>query len=81
TVYSISPKDKHLNAGEYDTLINIRSGKNYVYSPDKTVALVGVEDLIVVDTGDAILVCHKSAAQDVKEVVDELKRRGREDLL
>ncbi|RMH83331.1 MAG: mannose-1-phosphate guanylyltransferase, partial [Calditrichaeota bacterium] len=33
TVYSISPKDKHLNAGEYDTLINIRSGKNYVYSP------------------------------------------------
>ena len=39
-------------------------------------ALVGVEDLIVVDTGDALLVCHKDAAQDVKKVVDELKKRG-----
>ena len=40
------------------------------------VAFVGVKDLIVVDTPDALLVCAKSAAQDVKKVVEELERRG-----
>ena len=46
------------------------------YGGGKMVALVGVKDLIVVDTPDAILVCAKSAAQDVKKVVEELERRG-----
>ncbi|MCK6622919.1 MAG: mannose-1-phosphate guanylyltransferase [Calditrichaceae bacterium] len=78
TVYDISPKDKNLNAGEYAELISIESRKCYVYSPEKAVALVGVENLIIVDTGDALLVCKKSSAQDVKEVVDHLKKKGLE---
>lgn len=45
------------------------------------VGAVGVSDLIIVATGDAVLVAPKSRAQDVKLLVDELKRRGREDLL
>jgi mannose-1-phosphate guanylyltransferase len=40
------------------------------------VAVVGVENLIVVDTPDAVLVCHRDRAQDVRRVVDELGRRG-----
>jgi mannose-1-phosphate guanylyltransferase len=48
---------------------------------DVLVALVGVQDLVVVDTGDALLVCRKDRAQDVKAVTDALKARGREDLL
>ncbi|RMF56446.1 MAG: mannose-1-phosphate guanylyltransferase [Calditrichaeota bacterium] len=76
TVYQISKKDKNLHAGEYEELVSIHSKECYVYSPDKLVALVGVKDLVIVDTGDALLICKKSEAQLVKETVDELKRRG-----
>jgi mannose-1-phosphate guanylyltransferase len=40
------------------------------------VALVGVSDLVVVETDDAVLVIPRSRAQDVRAVVDELKKRG-----
>ncbi len=45
------------------------------------VGVVGVSDLIIVATGDAVLVAPKSRAQDVKKIIDELRARGREDLL
>lgn len=48
----------------------------FVDSPSRLVALVGVEDLVVVDSPDALLVCRKDRAQDVRLVVDELRRRG-----
>jgi len=47
-----------------------------VDSPERLVALLGVEDLIVVDTPDALLVCRLDRAQDVRRVVAELERRG-----
>jgi mannose-1-phosphate guanylyltransferase len=47
-----------------------------VDSPQRLVALLGVEDLVVVDSPDALLVCRKDRAQDVRRVVDELRRRG-----
>jgi mannose-1-phosphate guanylyltransferase len=56
-------------------------GGNVVVAGKRLVALVGVDDLVVVDAGDAVLVCRRDRAQDVKRVVDELRRRGREDLL
>ena len=46
----------------------------------RTVAVVGLEDVVVVDTGDAVLVTSYARAQDVKAVVDELRRRNRPDL-
>jgi mannose-1-phosphate guanylyltransferase len=49
--------------------------------PRKLVALVDVEDLVVVDTEDALLVCPRQKSQKVKNVVDELKARKRSDLL
>jgi mannose-1-phosphate guanylyltransferase len=57
------------------------SGSVVVASAGRLVATVGLRDVIVVDTGDALLVCHRKQAQDVKAVVDELKRRGAEHLL
>jgi len=50
-------------------------------SGDKFIACVGLEDTVIVQTKDAILVCRKDKAQDVKKVVDALKEKGREDLL
>ena len=48
---------------------------------ERLIALVGVEDLIIVDAADALLVCRRGQSQKVREVVEELARRGREDLL
>lgn len=58
-------------------VVSIDSSNCYVYAGSgKTVAIVGVDNLIVVDTGDALLVCGKDQVQKVKDVVEELKKRG-----
>ena len=50
-------------------------------SPHKLTTLIGVDDLIVVDTPDALLVCRKDRAQDVKELQEALKQIGYDKLL
>lgn len=62
-------------------VINIESNDSLVFGSDRLVATVGLKDMIVVDTSDATLVCPKDKAQDVRKVVDELKKRGREECL
>jgi len=60
--------------------VMLEAAKNcYVRSEDKLVAAVGVEDLVVVSTPDAILVTRRDRAQDVKKIVDRLKAEGREE--
>lgn len=54
---------------------------NIVDAPGKTVALIGVTDMIVVDTGDVILVASKDRAQEVKKIVERLRAEGRKELL
>lgn len=54
---------------------------NYVHAPGKLVALIGVDDLVIVDTPDALLVASKDRAEEVKAIVDRLEREGRGDLL
>ncbi|WP_152226987.1 mannose-1-phosphate guanylyltransferase/mannose-6-phosphate isomerase [Pseudomonas sp. SCB32] len=49
---------------------------NYVHSPERLAALVGVQNLIVVDTPDALLIAHKEHTQDVKQIVTQLKKSG-----
>jgi mannose-1-phosphate guanylyltransferase len=61
--------------------VSINAEGCLAYGGGKLVALVGVQDLIVVDTPDALLVCAKSAAQDVKKVVEELEKRGKTEYL
>ncbi len=61
--------------------ISIDSPDCLVYGDGRMVAMVGVERLIVVSTPDALLVCHRDRAQDVKKVVEELARRGKRELL
>jgi len=45
------------------------------------IAVAGVRDLIVVDSGNALLICHKDQAQSVKQIVEKLKQQGQTDLL
>lgn len=54
------------------------AANNFVYSPERLTALVGVRDLIVVDTPDALLITHKAHAQDVKHIAGQLKQSGHE---
>lgn len=63
--------------------IEVDSPGAYVWStrPGKVVATVGVDDVVVVDTEDALLVIKRDRAQDVKRVVDELKARGLDSVL
>lgn len=56
--------------------ILLDSRRTYVRSEDRLVAAVGVEDLIVIDTPDAVLVAHKESSQHVKEIVARLKSEG-----
>ena len=58
----------------------IDSCGNYVYAPGQVIALVGVKNLVVVQTKDALLITTRERSQDVGKVVAELKTAGREDL-
>ena len=64
-----------------DRPITIDAAGNYVYAPGKTVALLGVKDLVVVETDDALLITTRDRSQDVGKVVGELRSRGRQDLV
>lgn len=70
-VYDLSEKDKHGNAIRGQAILR-GSGRCLVHSTDRLVVLVGIHDAIVVDTDDAVLVCHRENAQEVKQVVDYL---------
>ena len=71
------PKDKNLNT-KNDKHISIDSKNNLVYGEERIIATVDVEDLIIIDTGDALLVSKKGSSQKVKKVVEKLKNIGSE---
>ena len=56
--------------------VAVNTSDTLVFGRDRLVATIGLHDMIVIDTEDAILVCPKDHAQDVKKIVDELKQRG-----
>lgn len=79
-VYQISPKNDDGNAIT-GNVISINSKNSYIYSQNKLIAAVGVENLIVIETNDSILICSRDKAQDVKEVVNYLKQKEMNDFL
>ncbi|HNS03901.1 MAG TPA: sugar phosphate nucleotidyltransferase, partial [Anaerolineae bacterium] len=52
-----------------------------IYTADRLVAAIGLEGLVIVDSGDALLICPKDRAEDVRQAVDWLKQTGREGYL
>ena len=61
--------------------INVDTKNCITYSSGRLVATIGLENVVVIETGDAILVCDKNKVQDVKKVVEQLKAAGRTELL
>ncbi|MGB7294430.1 MAG: sugar phosphate nucleotidyltransferase, partial [Candidatus Aminicenantales bacterium] len=76
----IWPRDEAGNALRGESQF-IDSRDCLVYSPRRLTAVVGLEDVIVVDTEDALLVCSKKADQRVKDVIDNLRKKGKERIL
>jgi mannose-1-phosphate guanylyltransferase len=75
SAWELAPQDDQANVLPAGGIASDASG-NYVTAPEgKLVALVGVDDLVVVDTGDALLVVPKERAQDVREIVAALRER------
>jgi mannose-1-phosphate guanylyltransferase len=74
-VWEVSAKDENGNAVR-GPFIAIDAGDSLVHSPRKLVALVGVRDLLVVETDDALLICRRGHSQDVRKVVDALEKKG-----
>jgi len=79
-LYELLPRDGCANVVRGAALAQASSG-NYVDAEGKLVALLGVKDLIIVDTPDALLIADRSRAQEIGDVVKQLEKQHREDLL
>jgi mannose-1-phosphate guanylyltransferase/mannose-6-phosphate isomerase len=76
SLWQVLPKDDQGNVSQGDVLLN--DCRNVLaLSEHRLVACVGMEDMVVIETPDAILVAHMNKTQHVKKIVDDLKREGR----
>ena len=79
-VYELLERDEHGNSIALESIV-LDSQNNFVDARGKTVALIGVRDLIVVDTPDALLITARDRAQQVGDIVKVLEKLERHDLL
>jgi len=82
-IFDLLPQDKqgNINEGIEHIALDTRGTLVYGENSPRLVVTIGVEDLIIVDTGDILLVCNRDQAQDVRQVVKKLKEEGRTDLI
>ena len=73
-LYDLMQHDAQGNA-VFGNHIGVHTRASLIYSGKRLIATIGLENMIVVDTDDALLICPQSHAQEVKKIVDELKRR------
>jgi len=78
SLWEVNEKDEQGNSIHGDVLLH-DSHNNLVMSENKLVTAIGVDDLIIVETKDAIMVAKKDKSQQVKEIVDQLKALDREE--
>ena len=75
-LWDVSGKDGCGNVLKGDVLSE-RTQNSLVYAENRLVATVGVDNLVIVETKDAVLVAHKDEVQDVKKIVEQIKAQGR----
>ncbi len=80
SVYLTDEKDENGNAGAGESII-IDSKNSYIYSETGLIALVGLDDVIVVQDGNTTLVCKRDKAEEIKKVVDRLKAENKNEYL
>ncbi len=79
-VYELLARTKggNVSAGEFTAL---DAEGNFLWSPEKFVAAIGVKDIVVVETRDALLICPRERAQDVGKIVKWLEKQGHRELI
>jgi mannose-1-phosphate guanylyltransferase len=77
----VKPTDRLGNVAEGDAVVVDSHNAVVLAKGGRPVAVVGIDDVVVVDAGDAVLVCRRDRAQDVRQAVEELSRRGRDEVL
>jgi mannose-1-phosphate guanylyltransferase/mannose-6-phosphate isomerase len=77
-VWEVLPKDEQGNANVGDVLLT-DSHNSLVQATSRLVTLIGVRDLVVIETPDAVMVSHKSRCQDIKHIVADLQKSGRQE--
>lgn len=80
TVYDLSSKDDKNNSVTGDVFIK-NCSNSYIHSPNKFTAMIGMDNVVLINTDDALLVCNKDNVQEVKDVVDFLTKTGRQELI
>jgi mannose-1-phosphate guanylyltransferase/mannose-6-phosphate isomerase len=78
-VWQVQAQDENGNAMRGDVILE-STRNSYVHADHRLVTLLGVENLVVVETSDAVLVAHKDSSQDVKKIVDRLKKAERSEV-
>ena len=79
SLWDVTNKDEFGNAINGD-VITVDSKNSYFHSEDKLIAAIGIENLVVIDTKDALMIAPKDRVQDVKLVVDQLKKQERKEV-
>lgn len=77
-LWELQSKDAQKNVIHGD-VITVNSKNNYIYSESRLVSVLGVDNLVVVETKDAVLVAHKDKVQDIKKIVETLKQQNRKE--
>jgi len=80
SVYLTDDKDENGNAGTGETML-FDTRNSYVHADNSLVAVIGLEDVIVVQDGNTVLVCKRDKAEDVKKIVEQLKLENRKEFL
>jgi mannose-1-phosphate guanylyltransferase len=77
-LFDVLTGDEHGNIVMGGAYIGLDTKKSLVYTATehRLIVTIGVEDLVVVDTGDVLLVCHKEQAQRIRQIVNQLKQEG-----
>ena len=76
SLWDVGDKDENGNAVTGDVILH-EARNSYIKADDKLVAAVGIDDLVVVSTKDALLVAHKERVRDAKRVANKLREDGR----
>jgi mannose-1-phosphate guanylyltransferase len=81
-IWEVSDKDEKGNAAwRGGNFIGVDARNSFICSPRKLVALVGVEDLLVIETEDSLLICKRGSSQDIRKVVETIEARGGKEYL
>ncbi|MCK5661899.1 MAG: mannose-1-phosphate guanylyltransferase/mannose-6-phosphate isomerase [Thiotrichaceae bacterium] len=79
-LWEVKDRDTNGNVIQGDVL-QYELSNSYIHAEERMVAVIGMDNCVVVETADAVLVADKSRSQDVKEIVNQLKNSGREEIL